>query len=530
MPEQSSTSVLPGQTPPVWSKRAGAGIGLLSTLVALAVAELLSLVLPGGPSPVRAIADLVIETTPAELRKTLIDAVGTADKPLLTGGIIIVILIVGAGVGVRFRNMARTSWPAYLVLGLLVGALTALGTAAIVSGLIAGLGGALAGWATLAFLLQTTAEPVEIAPGEVGIRVSPTLDRRTFLVSSGAVGLLAVGGVAVLSAVRATSLRTVETARAMLSLARPASPAPPLPPAAGIDIAGMPPPVTANEDFYRIDTALVPPAVDVDDWSLTITGRVGQPITLTYSELRDLPQIERYITLACVSNPVGGDLVGNALWQGVPLRAVLESAGISPSAEQLVAESVDGFTAAFPINAAVDDREAMIALGMNGEVLPISHGFPARLVVPGLYGYVSATKWLSQIRLTTFAEETGFWIPRGWIADGTIESASRIDVPLNRESLPAGNVVVAGRAWHQRVAIGGVEVSVDDGPWSAATLAADMGIDTWRLWSWNWAATRGDHTLRVRMIDANGDVQSPVVRRSGPGPSSGYQSVEVFVD
>jgi DMSO/TMAO reductase YedYZ molybdopterin-dependent catalytic subunit len=526
---QSATTVQPGQVPEVWSKRTGGAIGVLSALVALAAAELLSLILPGSPSPVRAIADLVIDLTPAGIRESLIGAVGTADKPLLTIGIIIVILVAGAAVGVRYRNIASKSWPVYAILGLLIGVLTAATTAAIVSSVLAGLGGALVGWATLAFLLQTTSEAIQTDDGELTVTVEPALDRRTFLISSGAVGVLAVTGVAVLSTVRATSLRTVESARAILRLPTPVLLAPPVPASAGIDVPGMPPAVTSNDDFYRIDTALVPPAVAVDGWTLTITGKVERPITLTYDDLMGMPQIERHITLACVSNPVGGDLVGNALWQGVSLRTVLEQVGIAPGGEQIVAESVDGFTAAFPVEVAMNSSDALIAVGMNGEVLPVNHGFPARLVVPGLYGYVSATKWLREIRITSFAEESGFWIPRGWIADGTIEAASRIDVPTNRETVPAGNVVVAGRAWHQTVPIGGVEVSVDDGPWRAATLATDMGIDTWRLWSWNWAATSGDHSLRVRMFDANGDVQSPAFRRPGPGPSSGYQSVDVFV-
>jgi len=521
--------VQPGQVPGVWSQRTGAAIGVLSALVALAAAELLSLILPGSPSPVRAIADLVIDLTPAGIREALIGAVGTADKPILTVGIIVVILAVGAAVGVRYRNIAAKSWPVYAILGLLIGALTAATTAAIFSSLVAGLGGALVGWATFAFLLQTTSQAVESDDGQLAVTVAPALDRRTFLISSGAVGALAVAGVAVLSTVRATSLRTVESVRAMLRLPTPVRVAQAVPASAGIDLPGMAPPVTSNDNFYRIDTALVPPAVAVDGWTLTITGKVARPVTLTYDDLMGMPQIERYITLACVSNPVGGDLVDNALWQGVSLRTVLEQVGISPGGEQLVAESVDGFTAAFPVEVALDNRDALIAVGMNGEVLPVNHGFPARLVVPGLYGYVSATKWLREIRITSFAEESGFWIPRGWIADGTIEAASRIDVPTNRETVPAGNVVVAGRAWHQMVPIGGVEVSVDGGPWTAATLATDMGIDTWRLWSWNWAATSGEHSLRVRMFDANGDVQSPAFRRPGPGPASGYQSVDVFV-
>lgn len=513
----------------MWSVRVGALVGSLSALVALAVAELLALVLPGRPSPIVGIANQIINVTPAGVRESLISAVGTADKPILTAGIVAVILGLGAVIGARFRDSARAAWPVYLGLGLVVGFVAGVATAQIWSSLVVGLAGGVAGWATLALLLRTTIATTTDTDGSIVVESQPALPRRTFLLASAGVTVAAVAGVAVLSAVRNRSLQAVESARDALRLPKPAKPAPPLPAGVGVDVPDMPPPVTPNDDFYRIDTALVPPTVKVASWTLTVGGKVDRPFTLSYQDLMSMPQVEQYVTLACVSNPVGGDLVGNALWQGVPLRALLERAGVAAGAEQIVAESVDGFTAAFPITAAMDGRDAMVAVGMNGVPLPVNHGFPARLVVPGLYGYVSATKWLREIRLTTVAEEVGFWIPRGWVADGTIEAASRIDVPRDGATVPAGEVTVAGRAWHQRVPIGAVEVSVDEGPWQAAQLASSMGVDTWRLWSWKWSAPAGGHELRVRMIDANGKVQSPAVRAPGPGASSGYQSVVVDV-
>ncbi|MGV1037876.1 MAG: molybdopterin-dependent oxidoreductase [Candidatus Nanopelagicales bacterium] len=527
-----STTVADQVTPAsrsVWSWRAGSLVGALSALVALAVAELLALVLPGRPSPIVGIANQIINLTPAGIRESLISAVGTADKPVLTVGIVTVILVLGAVVGARFRDSALSAWPVYLILGLGVGLIAGAATAQIWSSLIAGLIGGAAGWATLALLLRTTVTTTSDAGGDIHLQSEPALARRTFLIASAGVAGAAVAGVAVLAAVRSRSLQAVESARDALRLPKPARPASALPVGAGVDVPDMPPPVTPNDVFYRIDTALVPPTVSVEGWTLRIGGKVDQPFSLSYQELMSLPQVEQYVTLACVSNPVGGDLVGNALWQGVPLRALLERAGVAAGAQQIVAESVDGFTAAFPITAAMDGRDAMVAVGMNRVPLPVNHGFPARLVVPGLYGYVSATKWLREIRLTTFAEEVGFWIPRGWVADGTIEAASRIDVPEGGATVPAGEVTVAGRAWHQRVPIGAVEVSVDAGPWQAAQLATSMGVDTWRLWSWKWSATVGGHELRVRMIDANGKMQSPAVRGPGPGASSGYQSIVVDV-
>ena len=514
----------------VWSAKVGAAIGALSALVALAAAELIALLLPGKPTPVVGIADQIINVTPAAIRDPLISAVGTADKPLLVVGIVVVIAGAGAVVGIRIRRKPEAAWPVYVLLGIIVGLISAATTGELVWSLVAAVGGSLVGWATIAFLLQTTTSAHTHADGSTSITAEPALERRTFLLASAGVAVVAAVGVGVLTAVRQTSVRTVEAARGLIRLPQPVRAAAPVPLGAAIDLPDMPPPVTPNDDFYRIDTALVPPTVDPADWTLSIAGLVDSPFSLTYDDLLAMPQIEKYVTLACVSNPVGGDLVGNALWQGVPLREVLNRAGIGAGAEQVVAASVDGFTAAFPLQIGLDDRDAMIAVGMNGEPLPIIHGFPARLVVPGLYGYVSATKWLQEIRLTTFAAETGFWIPRGWVADGTIEAASRIDTPLNRATLAAGNVVVAGRAWHQQVPIGGVEVSVDDGPWLQAVLAADMGIDTWRLWQFNWSATVGSHTLRVRMFDRDGRVQSSAVKRPGPGAASGYQSISVYIE
>lgn len=513
-----------------WTWRVGSLIGALSALVALAVAELLALALPGRPSPIVGIANQITNVTPAGIRESLISAVGTADKPILAVGIVVVVLALGAVVGARFRDSVRAAWPVYVVLGLVVGLIAGAATAQIWSSLIVGLAGGIAGWATLALLLRTTVISTTDASGNAQLRSTPALSRRTFLLAGSAVAVAAVAGVAVLTAARSRSLQAVEAVRKALRLPKPARPAPPLPAGAGVNVRGMPPPVTPNDDFYRIDTALVPPTVSLEDWSLSVGGKVAQPFSLSYQDLMSLPQVEQYVTLVCVSNPVGGDLVGNALWQGVPLRALLERAGVAAGAEQIVAESVDGFTAAFPITAAMDGRDAMVAVGMNGAPLPVNHGFPARLVVPGLYGYVSATKWLREIRLTTFAEEAGFWIPRGWVADGTIEAASRVDVPSDGATVSVGEVTVAGRAWHQRVPIGAVQVSVDGGPWQATQLASAMGLDTWRLWSWKWSATAGSHVLRVRMIDANGTVQSPAVRQPGPGASSGYQSIAVNVE
>ena len=507
--------------PNQWSKAIGAYVGVLSTLLALATAELLALIFPGNPSPVFGIAGRVIDLTPADIRENLITVVGTNDKLFLGIGIVLVVLALGAVVGTKFRNRPESAWTVYVILGLVLGVIAAP-SAYILWSIAASVIGGLVGWAILVALLRRRVD------AETN-QQQPALSRRGFLLASGVVAVVAAGGITTIAAIRSSREQGVERVRSALSLPRPVKKALPVPAGAAVDVKGMTPPVTPNDDFYRIDTALTPPTVDVTNWSLSISGKVDNPFTLTYADLMAMPQIQKRVTLACVSNPVGGDLVGNALWQGVPLTALLDRAGVQPGAQQIVGESVDGFTVAFPLELALDGREPLVAVGMNDEPLPVLHGFPARLVVPGLYGYVSATKWLSKIRLTTMAEETPFWVQNGWIADGRIAAASRIDVPSSDAEVRVGNVVVAGRAWHQEVAVGAVEVSVDSGPWQSTKLADSMGIDCWRLWSWNWAATPGQHRIEVRMIDANGTVQSSRRTDPGPGPSSGYDQIMIDV-
>lgn len=496
--------------------------GGTSALLGLAVAELVALILPGSPSPTAAAADRVIAVAPDGLRESLIGAVGTADKPLLVLGIVLVVVIAGALVGLAVRR-ERVPW-AFGVGGVLAwlavwegGVQDGIGLAVA---LAAGVGAGSLAWTRL-ILARTRAS---MRPGE-----GRPLDRRTFLRLTSVLALAGAAGVGVATVVRRGSSAAVDTVRAAIALPRPTKPAPALP--AGVDpaVPGLAPAVTPNADFYQIDTALVTPAVSTDGWTLTVVGRVQKPLTLTYDELLALPSVERYVTLTCVSNEVGGDLVGNAKWQGVLLADVLATVGVRADADAVVGESVDGFTAGFPLSVLADGRDAMIAYAMNGEPLPVKHGFPARLVVPGLYGYVSATKWLSAIRLTTLQETVPFWIARSWSADGTIEIASRIDVPRTSTRIDAGTVAVGGRAWHQHRGIDAVQVRVDGGSWQDATLASGISEDAWRLWSWQWDATAGPHVLECRARSAGGDWQSEEVRPVFPGASSGLHRIDVEV-
>jgi DMSO/TMAO reductase YedYZ molybdopterin-dependent catalytic subunit len=356
----------------------------------------------------------------------------------------------------------------------------------------------------------------------------PDWGRRSLLQAGGA---LAIGSV-VVGAVGRYLLERQRTPVAPDGVPTAPQPAE-LPPGADIataDLAaaGLAPIVIPNDDFYRIDTAFVVPTVDRDSWTLKVTGLVDREVTLTYDELVALPIIEQYVTIACVSNEVGGDLIGNARWTGVALRDVLAMAGVQASADQLVGRSVDGFTAGMPVEWVMDEsRVPMIAVAMNGEPLPLSHGFPVRMIVPGLYGYVSATKWLVDMELTTFDAYDPYWVQRGWAERAPIKTTSRIDTPSPFVDLVPGEISIAGVAWAQHVGIERVEVSIDGAPWATAELAGEDTVDTWRQWVYRWDATAGDHRLRVRATDRTGATQ--IADRAEPFPDGATGHHEIVV-
>jgi DMSO/TMAO reductase YedYZ molybdopterin-dependent catalytic subunit len=303
-----------------------------------------------------------------------------------------------------------------------------------------------------------------------------------------------------------------------------------LPPSTMLDVEGISPVVTPNKNFYRIDTAFSIPRVDVESWELRITGMVETPYTLTYGELLDLATEEEYVTLCCVSNEVGGDLIGNAKWQGIPLADVLNRAGIADEATQIVGRSVDGFSVGFPREVAFDGRPVLVAVGMNGEPLPFKHGFPARLVVSGLYGYVSATKWLQEIELTTWEDFDGYWIPRGWSKEGPIKTQSRIDVPKPfRLDIAPGLQPIAGVAWAQNRGIIKVEVQVDGRDWQEARLSSPISTHTWVQWVSEWDFTPGNHYVRVRATDSDGELQAQGPKPSAPNGAEGWHKVNFRV-
>ncbi|MCL2732672.1 MAG: molybdopterin-dependent oxidoreductase, partial [Actinomycetia bacterium] len=351
--------------------------------------------------------------------------------------------------------------------------------------------------------------------------------RRSFLVASGVTLVAAAAGE--IGGRELSTRRDVGSARAAVRFPRPADPAPPLPPGVNLPVKGISPFITPDSQFYRVDTALVLPQVDPASWKLRIHGMVDRELTVTFDDLLRRPLIEDYITLCCVSNPVSGPYIGTAKWLGASLPALLRQAGIQRGASQLLCTSADGFTSGTPVEVVMDGRDALVAVAMNGSALPVQHGFPARLVVPGLYGYVSACKWITDIEVTTYENATAYWTDRGWARQAPVKTESRIDVPSSGATVRAGRTAVAGVAWAQHKGIEAVEVRVDRGPWHEATLASVPGLDTWRQWSWSWDAAPGGHLIEARATDKTGYTQTSVEASEVPNGASGYPSNTVTV-
>ena len=498
--------------------------------MALGVSELVCGISGSGPSLISAVGTEFIDRFAASLKDLAIRLFGTNDKAALVTGIVIVCLAVGAAVGkgaVRRPWIAVAGFVAFGAIGLWSYLANPLGSTA--TGVIAAVLSTAAGIGTLFALLWLLGAGHLARGGAVGGAVGDrAASRRLFLTAAGSLAVLAAGA-SVLGR-RLGRSDVVEQARSNTDLPTPAGSPPATAPSGPFpDVPGLSSFVTPNDDFYRIDTALVVPQVDVADWKLTINGLVDNEVSFTYDELVAMADFEETVTLQCVSNEVGGNLVGNATWQGVHLKTLLDEAGVKQEGTQIVGHSVDDFTAGFPTQIALDGRTAMVAVAMNGEPLSAIHGFPARLVVAGLYGYVSATKWLDSIYLVPWEEFDGYWVPRGWSKEGPIKVASRIDVPRSGATIDAGQQPIAGVAWHPDTGISAVEVQVDDGPWMPAQLGDATSDETWVQWFVPWAATSGEHEIRVRATNTKGEVQTDQRADPAPDGATGWHTRTVRV-
>jgi DMSO/TMAO reductase YedYZ molybdopterin-dependent catalytic subunit len=513
--------------------RVGAAVaGLVAAAVALGVGELVAGLDARFASPVEAVAGAVIERAPLPVERFAIDTFGSNDKRVLVAGVLVLSAVFAVVVGLVGRRRPRVGVAA------LVG-FAAVGMLASVDGPGSGLAGVpsmaagVAGVAALVVLLPRIPRLPRIPSPLPAIDrpVVPTRgglgSRRSFFVVSAAV--LAGAGLAAVGGRRLRGRFSAAESRASVRLPAPARPLGPVPVAAEVGVDGVAPFVTPNRDFYRVDTALVTPQVRAEDWTLRVRGLVDDPFELTYDELLARGLVEADITMTCVSNPVGGDLVGTARWLGVPVRDLLDQAGVQRGADQLVGRSTDGYTCGFPLATAYE-TDCMVAVGMNGEPLPIRHGFPARLVTPGVYGYVGSTKWLSELEVTTFDAFDQYWVRRGYAERAPMKTMARIDAPRSAQRVRAGRVPVAGVAWAQTRGIDAVEVRIDDGDFQPAELATAVGDDTWRQWRFDWDAAPGRHTLTVRATDGTGAVQTEDRADVVPDGASGWMSVVVLVD
>jgi len=531
----------------------GALAGLLAGAVAVGVGQLVASLGAQDSSPVIAVGEAAIGLAPPAVKDFAISTFGADDKVALLTGIYTLLALYAAGIGVlgaRRRGYALGGLAAFAAIGLAAAGTRPGSTAGYLTPTLIA---AAASTVTLILLLRTiparrralAAEtaPEQLPPGSGGgpeppppgrpadlpHEVVPPQDtRRTFLTVSAAAAATAVVGT--LGGRVLAERGAVTRERSALRLPRPSvRSADQLPPGSDLRIPGLGPFVTPDSLFYRVDTAIVLPQVDPASWTLRIHGMVEREIEINFDDLLHRPLTETYVTLTCVSDPVEGPYIGNARWLGASLADLIREARPRAGADQILSTSTDGYTCGTPVETVLDGRNALLAVAMNGQPLPVEHGFPARMVVPGLYGYVSATKWVTDIKLTTFRAETAYWAQRGWSQQATIKTESRIDVPTGSKTLRPGRTPIAGVAWAQHRGIDAVHVQVDQGPWQEATLAAVPGIDTWRQWVWYWDATPGTHLIQARATDRTGYTQTAVATPTPPNGATGYPQVQVQV-
>lgn len=482
-------------------------IGIAALLAGMVAAELFAVVIR-VQSPFLNVGSAVIDATPTPLKEYAVREFGTADKPILLATIGAALVLFAAVCGLLASLRTWLGAAGFGLFGLAGAVIAGLRPTATALDALPPLLGALMGAAALVVLSRRRALA---GPGDVPAR------RRLLVTGAVVLAASALGyaGTRLLASAGAVG----EQSRAKVRLPAPASPA-------GPPVEGL---YTPNRDFYRVDTALSVPQIDADTWRLRVHGRVANEREYRFADLLARPLVERDVTLVCVSNEVGGPYLGIARWLGVPLAELLAEAGVDGDADQVVSRSVDGMTIGTPTRVVTDGRDAMLAVGMNGEPLPLAHGFPVRMLVPGLYGYVSACKWITEMELSRFGDFDPYWVRRDWAAEAPVKTSSRIDTPRALSTVAAGRVRIAGVAWAPHRGIKAVEVRVDGGPWVSATLASVPSADTWRQWTYDWDAVPGRHDLSVRATDGGGDVQ--VEERVTPFPdgATGWHSIAVRV-
>jgi DMSO/TMAO reductase YedYZ molybdopterin-dependent catalytic subunit len=500
-------------------------VGIVAAIATLGAAEVIALFVAPASSPLVAVGSFVIDIVPPWVKDAAIALFGTGDKAALLVGLGLLVLVLAAGVGLL--ELRRP--PLGTVLLSLIGVVAAIAAATRAE--------ATALW-VLPTLIGTVIGVVALRVGMRRLRqwatlikggtVHDGLGRRGFIgFAAASTGAALLAGLAARAVNSATTV--VNAVREAVVLPQPSTVAAPVPAGAELDIEGLYPLVTPNADFYRIDTAIIVPQVPAETWTLRIVGEVENEIEITLDELLGLPLIETYVTLTCVSNDVGGGLIGNAKWMGYPIRELLARAKPKSGADMVLSRSVDGFTAGTPLSVLMEkDRDSILAVAMNDEPLPLEHGFPVRMVVPGLYGYVSATKWVTELKVTRFADETAYWTVRGWSAEGPIKLSSRIDTPKYTAIVPLEPMMIAGVAWAQHTGVQGVEVRIDKGDWMPATLASPISDDTWVQWSMQWTPTEAKvYLIESRATDKNGLAQSGERVQPPPNGSEGWHAITI---
>jgi DMSO/TMAO reductase YedYZ molybdopterin-dependent catalytic subunit len=507
--------------------------GVAAAAVVLSVAELIGAFFTARATPVIALGSTFIDFTPPWMKDFAIATFGTNDKAALFVGMGLTIFLLACVLGVVAYRKWALGVAGVLLMGSVIVASVVTRAGVKPVDAIPTVLGTLAGLVVLRLLiaplwrLKSWPEaPAGTGAGEPG---RPATSRRRFFAATAitvaGAGIAATGG-----RLLSTARNNIAKARESLQLPTPVKAAAAVPPGVQSPVAGVTPWITPNGEFYRIDTALSVPEINVEDWELRVHGLVEEEIRLSFQDLLDADLIESHVTLTCVSNPVGGNLAGNAKWLGLPLREVLKKARPQAGADMVLSTSIDGFSASTPLEVLLDDRDAMLAIGMNGEPLPLEHGYPVRMVVPGLYGFVSATKWVVDLEVTRFADSKAYWTQRGWSERGPIKTMARVEVPKSFAKVPAGRVAIGGTAWAQTRGITKVEVQIDNTPWAEAVLSSEASLITWRQWSFDWEATPGPHYIKVRATDGTGEVQTDQRADPVPNGASGWQSVMVTVE